>query len=423
MASVAKLAYVVLGRGADCHVVCAGPSVSNRHARLRWHQQELWLEDLGSANGTFIDGERVTRPTKVSIGQDVRLGEEMLPWDDAKLRTFLRHGASDTIIATPRFGRYRCTKCKKVALVPMGFKQGELSCTHCGTSLLFGQPQQSALGGTSMALGVVAALLGFLLLLGLTPFGQSLLKARRSAQGNQAPMPGSSLLEPLITEDMKIAKSRTASDMSPEEQSIREGGTARRVMEAIDADSPITRNLAVQLAAKTQGPYHVEQVVAIWLHVRAEFDYVNDPRGGEYFARASETITNGFAGDCDDFAATLAAMVTAIGGRARVIIMDGPKGGHAYAEACIDAEPTETVARLRRYARKNWNKRLGRIPALTNTYFRSDSTCKVWLNLDWNANLPGGPYGDERFAVAVESDGATETLSPADAPKPKTAAR
>src|SRR5690606_2132053 len=148
---------------------------------------------------------------------------------------------------------------------------------------------------------------------------------------------------------------------------------------------------AVQVAAKAQGPFHVEQVAAIWLHVRARFNYVNDPRGKEYFARASETIANGFAGDCDDFAITLAAMVSAVGGRVRVVLMDGARGGHAYAEACVEAQASDVQRRLRTYVRKNWDKRLGSVPAMTTAYYRSDDSCPVWLNLDWNANVPAGP--------------------------------
>jgi len=47
----------------------------------------------------------------------------------------------------------------------------------------------------------------------------------------------------------------------------------------------------------------------------------------------------------------------------------------------------------------------------------------VWLNLDWNANYPAGPYGQERWAVSIEADGGTETLAPSSGPAATTAAR
>jgi DNA-directed RNA polymerase subunit RPC12/RpoP len=414
---VAKVPYVILGRAPDCDVVISGTSVSSRHARMRWQQGALLIEDLGSSNGTFVDGEKVSRARELRVGQDVRLGVEMLPWDEPKLRAFLRHGASDTIVAAPRFGRYRCTKCKKTALVPVGLKHGEITCTHCGAGLLIGhRPLNTgwwlqALSGAAVVLLTSAVVVGFIL------------RRERSAESKQRSA-GESVLEPLMPESMRIAPSKNPDDISYEELSIRESGTARRVVEAIDTAEPATRNLAVQVAAKTQGPFHVEQVAAIWLHVRARFNYVNDPRGSEYFAKASETIGNGFAGDCDDFAIALSAMTAAIGGRVRVVIMDGARGGHAYAEACVEStQPAEVATRLRRYARKHWDKRLGAVPALANVYYRSDDGCPMWLNLDWNANVPAGPYEDERWAVAIEPDGATLTLAPADAPKKATTGR
>ena len=42
----------------------------------------------------------------------------------------------------------------------------------------------------------------------------------------------------------------------------------------------------------------------------------------------------------------------------------------------------------------------------------------MWLNLDWNARVPGGPYGHEYWAVAIYPDGRTETLAPSGATEP-----
>ena len=72
----------VVGRGEESDVVLDDGSVSRRHARLsrddRGHYQ---LEDLGSANGTFIDGERVVRPTLLADGVKLRFGDvELLFW-------------------------------------------------------------------------------------------------------------------------------------------------------------------------------------------------------------------------------------------------------------------------------------------------------------------------------------------------------
>lgn len=50
--------------------------VSRVHARLFWRDGRLHVLDLGSANGTFVDGEEVAgdRPVPLSAGQELRLG-------------------------------------------------------------------------------------------------------------------------------------------------------------------------------------------------------------------------------------------------------------------------------------------------------------------------------------------------------------
>ena len=211
-----------------------------------------------------------------------------------------------------------------------------------------------------------------------------------------------------------VASGDDSTPATAEERSIRQR-IAPRVAAAIDASNPTTRNLAVRLASAFDGPFRVEQVARIWAHVRARWRYVSDPHGAEYFARASETIDDGLAGDCDDFATVLLAMAQAIGGRGRFVMVDGDEGGHAYAEVCIDAHPDEVAAHL-----------VAMVPdadaadraAAREIHFRSDTSCPVWLGLDWSARTPGGPYRAERWAVAIHPDGRTESLAPALGPHP-----
>lgn len=62
-----------IGAAADCDVVLTMPQVSGHHARL-WREGELWfIEDLGSSNGVFVRGERVTR-AQVAANEMVGLG-------------------------------------------------------------------------------------------------------------------------------------------------------------------------------------------------------------------------------------------------------------------------------------------------------------------------------------------------------------
>jgi len=49
----------VIGRHPSCQIILDDPSVSRRHARIFLQNGELWLQDLGSRNGTFIDGRHL----------------------------------------------------------------------------------------------------------------------------------------------------------------------------------------------------------------------------------------------------------------------------------------------------------------------------------------------------------------------------
>jgi hypothetical protein len=51
---------VALGRGLSNDVILEDTRVSRHHAQLRYKQRRFWITDLGSTNGTFVNGQRVT---------------------------------------------------------------------------------------------------------------------------------------------------------------------------------------------------------------------------------------------------------------------------------------------------------------------------------------------------------------------------
>ncbi len=67
-----------LGRVAPNTVVLPDPAVSARHSRLAYRQGEWWLEDLGSANGTYLNGAPVEKPTPVRDGDEIELAQVKL---------------------------------------------------------------------------------------------------------------------------------------------------------------------------------------------------------------------------------------------------------------------------------------------------------------------------------------------------------
>jgi pSer/pThr/pTyr-binding forkhead associated (FHA) protein len=69
---------ITLGRANDATIVLNDDYASSRHARI-FPQDGQWIvEDLGSTNGTYLDRQKVTRPTPVLPGVPVRIGKTAL---------------------------------------------------------------------------------------------------------------------------------------------------------------------------------------------------------------------------------------------------------------------------------------------------------------------------------------------------------
>lgn len=383
--------------------------MSARHARLLVERGVLLVEDLGSANGTFVDGRPVLGREPVAPGQSLRVGDAPVPWDHPVLASLVRASDQSGLAeGTSLPGRrFICGACGTRGVMPAGFVGGPLRCGACRTRLVVGPPPRSW-----WSVAVVAAAAACLLIAGAV--GWTVLQDRQGARpeellGALGPVFRSA---PGVSGDTGPHREPVGvpAPATPEEASIR-AHTVSRVVEALEPTHRATRNAAVRIAADEAGVYGVEQVARLFTHVRERWRYVNDPQGVDYFASASETIDNGFAGDCDDFAILLASMVTSIGGRARLVMMDGPQGGHAYAEACLPQPPEDVAARLARFVRRL--PASGRHERLRDIHFRTSPDCPVWLNLDWNVRNPGGPYEPETWAVAIHTDGHTETLAPA----------
>jgi pSer/pThr/pTyr-binding forkhead associated (FHA) protein len=67
---------VSVGRGGQNDVPLDGDEFSSaQHARFEARRDGLWVEDLGSTNGTFVNGARVTTPRRLGKGDVVRVGQ------------------------------------------------------------------------------------------------------------------------------------------------------------------------------------------------------------------------------------------------------------------------------------------------------------------------------------------------------------
>lgn len=78
---------ITIGRHPSCEWMIADETVSSRHARLRFQQDHWWLEDLGSRNGTFLNGEPLSAPAVLAEADQVRCGQVnfTIAFDDGTL--------------------------------------------------------------------------------------------------------------------------------------------------------------------------------------------------------------------------------------------------------------------------------------------------------------------------------------------------
>ncbi|MGH7856358.1 MAG: FHA domain-containing protein, partial [Candidatus Binatia bacterium] len=67
-------AEILLGRSPECEIVVAAASVSRKHARLRRENGGYVLEDLGSANGTLLNGKPLTGPAILKHDDRISFG-------------------------------------------------------------------------------------------------------------------------------------------------------------------------------------------------------------------------------------------------------------------------------------------------------------------------------------------------------------
>lgn len=71
-------APLVVGRGKDRGLVLDSPAVSRQHARLQALGSEVTVEDLGSANGTLLNGRRLERAETLREGDELRIADFLL---------------------------------------------------------------------------------------------------------------------------------------------------------------------------------------------------------------------------------------------------------------------------------------------------------------------------------------------------------
>lgn len=72
----------VVGRDASADVTVADPAISRRHARITREPSGVWLEDLGSTNGTYINGDRLLHRHRLRDADEVKIGSAVAVFHD-----------------------------------------------------------------------------------------------------------------------------------------------------------------------------------------------------------------------------------------------------------------------------------------------------------------------------------------------------
>jgi pSer/pThr/pTyr-binding forkhead associated (FHA) protein len=82
----------VLGRSNEAAVFVDGAGVSRQHAQITIDDSGATLEDLGSKNGTVLNGTAISGPTPLADGAVIVLGATAL-----KFRSFATSGSTETV--------------------------------------------------------------------------------------------------------------------------------------------------------------------------------------------------------------------------------------------------------------------------------------------------------------------------------------
>ena len=190
---------------------------------------------------------------------------------------------------------------------------------------------------------------------------------------------------------------------TPQGTSEKKVADLRKLFDArVEPDNSKVHEEAILLTAKHPGDYTIDQISAIYSYLKSGdssrsidgWSYVPDPRGVNNFFWANETLSLGEktncagAGDCGDFAILMSALVESIGGTTRIVLVqNNSTGNHAYAEVYLgrlNASNSQVDSII------NWLKQQFDVDKIFVTI--NTSSKDVWLNLDWSADHPGGPF-------------------------------
>ncbi|MBI2251906.1 MAG: FHA domain-containing protein [Armatimonadetes bacterium] len=67
--------YLTIGRDENNDLIIYDHFVSLKHAFIFKKEEQFYIEDLGSSNGTFINNQKILKPHLLSFGDEIKIGE------------------------------------------------------------------------------------------------------------------------------------------------------------------------------------------------------------------------------------------------------------------------------------------------------------------------------------------------------------
>ncbi|MES2504142.1 MAG: FHA domain-containing protein [Myxococcota bacterium] len=78
-----KKPELIIGRSAEADIVIDSKNVSRKQAKIKQDVDGVWIEDLGSKNGTLLKDEPINAPTLLQDADEIRLGDLKLGFVDS----------------------------------------------------------------------------------------------------------------------------------------------------------------------------------------------------------------------------------------------------------------------------------------------------------------------------------------------------
>ncbi len=112
----------IMGRDARCEIEISSSMVSRNHAELFFRGNVLMIRDLGSTNGTYVNGVRISKEMSLQNGDEVKLDEvsfEVVGPQDEMAKTTLRPAVVDVSKTTvrPSIEKTSISSANKIAIM------------------------------------------------------------------------------------------------------------------------------------------------------------------------------------------------------------------------------------------------------------------------------------------------------------------